>query len=480
MSGRWFGGRGTGALFALLVALACGCKGNAEEAGGVKGEGGGKSGRGAGKGGKGIAYPVDVLTVEAKQVDYVISAPGTLEAFERIQVTSRVAGAVDKVNFTEGQEVKAGDVLVVIDAQRYQLAVNSSRAALEKAKASQADVQSSLARREGASEKNPGLIPGEEVETYRTKSLTAKADAAVALESLRSAELNLRDSQIRAPAEGVIQTRTIETGQYVQPGYVMATLLRRDPMLLRFNVTSQEAPRIKPGAVASFKLRETTRVYEAKVKLVAGAADPESRLVPVTAEVVTEGHAYWLRPGSFADVTLNVGAGRQSPVVPRSAVRPSERGFVAFVIVDGKAQEKQLLLGLNTTDGWVEVRDGLAPGDQLVVRGAEPLGQGSQVRPNPVTAEQIARPDTSAQPDAPMPGPAPSGSAGRGRRGGAGGPRNGPDTAPGTPSAAPGAPPGAPAGPDGPSGEGRRRPRPEAPPDGARPEAAPPPGGASP
>src|SRR5262245_15207199 len=118
MSGHGTGGgrlRCAGALFALLVAFAGGCKGNAEEAGGGRGEGGGKGGGRGGKGGKGITYPVDVLTVEAKQVDYVISAPGTLEAFERIQVTSRVAGAIDKVNFAEGQEVKAGDVLVVID-----------------------------------------------------------------------------------------------------------------------------------------------------------------------------------------------------------------------------------------------------------------------------------------------------------------------------------------------------------------------------
>ncbi|HEU4532670.1 MAG TPA: efflux RND transporter periplasmic adaptor subunit, partial [Polyangiaceae bacterium] len=302
--------------------------------------------------------------------------------------------------------------------------------------------------------KNPGLIPGEEIETYRTRGLTAKADTAVSAEALRSAELNLRDSQVRAPGEWVIQTRTVETGQYVQPGYVMATLLRRDPMLLRFSVTAQEAPRIKPGAVASFKLRETTRVYEAKVTLVAAAADPESRLVPVTAEVITEGHNYWLRPGSFAEVTLNVGAGRQSPVVPRSAVRPSERGFVAFVIENNQAHERRLQLGMNTSEGWVEVREGLAAGDQLVVRGAEPLAEGSSVRPNPITAEQVAAPAVSA-----LPMPAPGGSAAgdqpdgaprSGRPGGSGGPREGRPGGPG----GPGSPGGPGAGPARPGGSG--------------------------
>src|SRR5262249_2697297 len=155
--------------------------------------------------------------VEAKSVAYLVTAPGTIEAFERVQVTARVAGAVDRVAFSEGQEVKKGDTLVVIDSERYRVAVNSAKAALDKADASVKDAEAQVSRREGAISKNPGLIPGEELESFRTKSLTAKADREVVAQALRTAELNLRDSSVRAPMEGVIQTRTIETGQYVQP-----------------------------------------------------------------------------------------------------------------------------------------------------------------------------------------------------------------------------------------------------------------------
>src|SRR4051794_20236307 len=87
---------------------------------------GGKNGRGMRMGDGGVAFAVDALEVKPQKVDYVVTAPGTIEAFERVQVTSRVAGVVDRVAFSEGQDVKAGDMLVAIDSERFKLAVNSS------------------------------------------------------------------------------------------------------------------------------------------------------------------------------------------------------------------------------------------------------------------------------------------------------------------------------------------------------------------
>ncbi len=363
-----------------------------------KGEGG-ATGAPGGKGGRqGIVFTVDALPVELRKVDYVVTAPGSIEAFERVQVTARVAGAVDRVAFTEGQTVAKGAPLVNIDSGRYQVAVAAARAAVEKAQASQHDLEASVARREGASEKHPGLIPGEELESFRTKVLTAKADVRVATEALHAAEINLRDSSVRAPIEGVIQTRTVETGQYVQAGYVMATLLRADPMLLRFPVEPSEAPRIKPGMVASFALRETQRTFTAKITLVAGAADAVTHMVGVTAQIEGDEHRYWLRPGSFCDVSVELGAARAAPVIPRSAARATDHGYVAYVVEGDVARERVLKLGMSTKDGFVEVRTGLADGDLLVVRGAEALSDGVKVRASKVDAAAIARggPDAGA------------------------------------------------------------------------------------
>ncbi|HEY8077206.1 MAG TPA: efflux RND transporter periplasmic adaptor subunit, partial [Labilithrix sp.] len=231
-------------LFASLAgapALAIACHSSSDtSAGHDPAAGSGSAAWGSGKGKqKGAVYPVDVMAVESKKVDYVVQSPGEIDAFERVQVTARVAGVVDKVAFEEGKQVKKGDPLVIIEAERFQLAVNQAQAALTKAQANQADKEAALTRRQSATSDHPGLIPGEELATYQTAVSTAKADTASAQEAVKVAQVNLRDAYARAPIDGVIQTRTVETGQYVNTGYLMATLLQSDPLLLRFQVEPQ-------------------------------------------------------------------------------------------------------------------------------------------------------------------------------------------------------------------------------------------------
>lgn len=384
----------------LLFALLAACK---QDGAAAKGGGGGGKG-GGGKGG--LAFAVEVIPVTVERVEYSVNAPGTLEAFERVLVTSRVAGVIDKVAFAEGQEVKKGDLLVVIESERYQLAVNTANAVLAKANAALADAEAQVARREAAIKDHPGLITGEELAIYKTKALTAKADADSANQALKVAQLNLRDAHVRAPMTGVMQTRTIETGQYVQPGFLMATLLRRDPMLVRFSVDPKDAPRLKQGMLASFTLRETSnRTYPAKLNLVSGGADPVTHTVGVLAEVIDEGHQFWLRPGSFCDVTINVGSTRESPLIPRTAARATDHGYIVYVIENEVAVEKSISLGMNTKDGRIEVRSGLKAGDQLVIRGAEALSNGAKVKstkggftptPEPSSSTEALEPAPSA------------------------------------------------------------------------------------
>jgi RND family efflux transporter MFP subunit len=421
--------------FIPLVTIACKKPAEATPDTGKRGGGGG---RGGGEGG--LAFAVDLLQVDKKKLDYLVTAPGVIEAFEHVQITARVAGVVDHVAFREGQSVKKGDVLVAIDGERYRLSVNSAKAALEKTQAALKDNEAMVARREGASEKNPGLIPGEELATYRTKSLTAKADTAVANEALKVAELNLRDSMVRAPIEGILQTRTVETGQYVQPGYVMGTLLKSEPLLLRFQVETSDAPRLKPGMAVSFSMRETQRSFTAKISLVAGAADPGTHMVGVTGQVdATDGHTYWLRPGSFCDVTIDVGASREAAVIPRTATRATDHGYVVYTADGDVVTEVPVTLGMNSKDGWVEIRSGLSGGEWLVVRGAEALTNGARVRSTRLTSMDASAPRPEEQEGGARGGPAGSGSAGRrgpggrGRDGGAGGGASGASPSPEAP-----------------------------------------------
>lgn len=356
-------------LFSLLpfTFLACSKAGGAAQA---DTKAGGK---------KSMEFPVEVKPVESRRVEYTVTAVGSLDAFERVAVTARVAGAVERVNFREGQVVNTGYTLVEVEPERYRLAVAAAEAALQKASAGQAEAQAGYSRRQQASEKNPGLIRGEEIETWRTKVQSTAAEVSQAQAALATAKLNLRDAFVRAPVAGIIQTRTVETGQYVQIGTVLATLVRRDPLLLRFQVPEQDAMPMHPGMIVRFSVADGGAEHQARITHVAAAANQASRMVDVTSNVLNANRPE-LRPGAFARVTVPIGATREAPVIPQTAIRPSEKGFLAYTIANGVAQQRILTLGMRTADGQVEVKEGLAPGETLVVRGAEALRDGAKVK----------------------------------------------------------------------------------------------------
>ena len=129
----------TACALVALAALGTAC---GDKAGGGKDRGAAEGAGGAKKGPQ--AFPVDVAPVEARDVQLTIPAVGSVDAFERVQVTARVAGVVERVKFSEGDVVKTGQVLVEIEPQRYQVAVRSAKAALERVKASQAEAAAGL------------------------------------------------------------------------------------------------------------------------------------------------------------------------------------------------------------------------------------------------------------------------------------------------------------------------------------------------
>jgi membrane fusion protein (multidrug efflux system)/multidrug efflux system membrane fusion protein len=242
---------------------------------------------------------------------------------------------------------------------------------------------------------------------------------------------------VKAPIPGKIQTRTVQTGQYVQPGTVLATLIRRDPLLLRFQIPEADAARVQNGMIARFQVRGDARTFTAKITHVTDAAEMTTRMVAVTGEI-DDPNKEDLRPGTFAEVVVPVGENASAPVIPQTSVRPSEKGFLAYVVENGAALERVLQLGLRTADGRVEVRSGVKPGEMLVVRGAEALRDGAKVRvvppgqlvggqsatPGNPGGSAAAAPGSQARPEA-APSPAPNN--------------------PGAPSAQPGAaPPNAP------------------------------------
>lgn len=231
---------------------------------------------------------------------------------------------------------------------------------------------------------------------------TTIAERDLARAAVQVAELDLADALVRSPVAGVLQSRPIQTGQYVQPGTELATLLRRDPLLVRCRIPQMDATRLATGHRLRFRVDESGADYGAVITHLGAGADPTTRLVDLTAHVDDPQQAK-LIPGSFARVTIAVQS-QESVVVPAAAIRPSERGFLAYVVRgnddDERAEERVLSLGLRTADGQVEIRKGLTPGERLIVLGAEGLSNDARITvqrlPSPGAEKAVSKPPHSA------------------------------------------------------------------------------------
>jgi membrane fusion protein (multidrug efflux system)/multidrug efflux system membrane fusion protein len=342
---------------------------------------------------------VEAVRLEPRLVEYAVRAVGSVEAFERIQISARVAGAVERAEFKEGDRVEKGSVLVEIEPRRFQLAVATAAAEVARATTARDEAEREQARAKKMVEE--GVGSSMEASSWASRRETANAALSAAKAALGLAELNLRDARVRAPATGIIQSRSVQTGEHVTVGRVLATLVRRDPLLLRFELPEADARRIEPGMRAEFTVQGMPGRFGAKLTHVADATNPATRLVPVVGEIEA---GDGLRPGSFCEVKIPVGAAAPALVVPEGAVRATARGFVAFILSGEKAHERKVTLGMRTDDGHVEILSGLAAADVLVTRGAESLREGAGVRLDtgaPAAESRVApsgRPEGSSGP----------------------------------------------------------------------------------
>lgn len=141
-------------------------------------------------------------------------------------------------------------------------------------------------------------------------------------------------------------------------------------------------PHRASGSRTHRRRHKRQRAESATIVRASGSDDVTQPLRTPKVQVVGEvdGATENLRPGSFAEVTVPIGTSEQALAIPETAIRPTERGFLAFVVDGDSAHARVLTLGLRTPDGSVEVKSGLASGEQLVVRGGEALKDGVKVR----------------------------------------------------------------------------------------------------
>jgi multidrug efflux system membrane fusion protein len=363
----------------LLVPALAACKGGQSAA--------------APRGGPGGQRPLTVRAapVVAQDVVYEIKAIGSLEPEELVQVTAEVQGAVSEVKFNEGDRVGTQTVLARIDPDRYRLEAERAEATYRKALADAESARSVLARREALARDQ--LVAAEELNRSRADSDQLVAEAAAAKAARDLANQNVERSNVRPSRPGTINTRAVQTGQFVQPGNVLATLVDTSRLRLRFKVGDAESLRARRQQTVRFRVASLgAREFDATVYHVSDMADPATRQVEVMAWVRNPGE---LKPGFFTEVTLASETRKGALVVPEGAIQASDRGFVTYVVTQQKAQLRPVSIGLRTGTGVVEILSGLKAGEIVVTEGSDRLADGVSVQvaqgaPAPASASPTA------------------------------------------------------------------------------------------
>jgi multidrug efflux system membrane fusion protein len=321
------------------------------------------------------ALRVRVAPVAVQDVVYQIKSLGQIEAQDMVQVTAQVEGVASDVRFREGDRVGPGTVLLRIDPDRYRLEAERARATLEQSRAEQDRAEADLKRREALAQND--LLSAEELNRSRSDSTRLTASVAVSKAALGIAQQNLQRSEVRPQVAGVINTRTVDTGQFVQAGTVLATIVDASRLRLRFKVSEAESLRATVGGNVTFRVAPLgPRDFTARIYHVGRIADTTTRQVEVLAWVENPGE---LKPGFFAEVTLAGERREHALVVPESAIQASEQGFVTYVVEGGQAHVRPIQLGLRTGTGIVEILSGLKPGQTVVTQGSDRLDDGIPV-----------------------------------------------------------------------------------------------------
>lgn len=303
--------------------------------------------------------PVEVVIVEPSAVTEEVTTTGELRANEQVELRSEVAGRLVGLHFEEGQRVSEGTLLVKIGDADLQADLR------------RAEVQRELAKRR--EERSRKLLEESTISQDVYDESKGNLDALDAqADSIRA---DIAKTEIRAPFTGVIGLRSVSEGSYLTSSVPIARLQSLDPIKLDFSVPEKYAGKIGPGDTVRFGLSGVSGELTGTVYAVEPRIDPATRTVQVRARAPNP--AGRLLPGAFAEVKLVLGE-ETSLTVPAIALIPGLEATTVYIVENGRAVPRQVRVGQRTADR-VQVTEGLAAGDRVIVRGVQQVRPGSSV-----------------------------------------------------------------------------------------------------
>lgn len=324
---------------------------------------------------------VVVRTALTDTVIKQVPLTGTVTSARVAQLSTEVSGLVKKVNVEVGDRVETGAPLLELDREIEQLTLEALQASTRQARAELADAKRRyedarrLREQKSISENELRLL---EVEVEVDSSMLKKQQV-----EERRQQARVERHTLRAPFSGVISKRLTETGEWIEPGNPVLTLVAIDDLRIEFRVPQEFFNRINQQSMLRVTLDALPeRVFNASIDAVVPVSDPSSRTFLIHATVNTSDAR--MTPGMSVQGKLGLTTGRQGVVVSRDAILRYPDGRVTVWVINPGSEpptvtEKHVTTG-HSFDGLVTIREGIKAGDVIVVRGNESLQQGQQVR----------------------------------------------------------------------------------------------------
>jgi len=329
------------------------------------------------------AVPVTAGVAEARDMPVFVRGIGSVQAFNTVTVKSRVDGQIVKVDFTEGQEVKAGDLLFEIDPRPFQAALAQATAAKQKDEAQLVSASADLGR--------TTQLLGNGFQTRQTfdqqKAAVGQLQAAIKQDEaqIEAAQLNLDYASIRSPIDGRTGARLVDVGNIVHAtdntGLLTITQLR--PIFVSFTVPQQQIDAIRERQSASpletraYTQDDQKELSVGKLTLIDNQIDSATGTLHLKAQFDNTDAALW--PGEFVNVRLVLSTEKNAVTVPARAVQQGPDGSYLFTIKPDDTVEMRKIEVSQTDQGVSVIKKGLSAGERIVVDGQFRLDQGTKV-----------------------------------------------------------------------------------------------------
>ncbi|MGI2260320.1 efflux RND transporter periplasmic adaptor subunit [Shewanella sp. GXUN23E] len=310
---------------------------------------------------KEYAIPVETAAVTRGDITSFYSTTATLEAPEEAKVVSRIAGLIKHIQVEEGMQVKKGDLLAVIDADRQQYSLDAKNAEV-------AIIEQELDRLKKISNRN--FVSAEQL-----AKLEYNLQAALAQRDL--AAIQVKESRVLSPIDGTVARRYVKQGNMAKEFEELFHIVNQQELHGIVHLPEKQLQSLKQGQNADiYTSRDPSHAYDATVLRISPVVDAASGTFKVTLRVPNAQQE--LKAGMFTRVELRYDTHSDVITVPYQAVINQDNRQALYIIQDGNAQRREVVLGYRNGD-QVEVRSGLDEGEQLVVRGQQNLKDKSLV-----------------------------------------------------------------------------------------------------